>query len=109
MIHTDVKPFSCNYCFKKIRHKTALIEHERIHTGEKPFCCQLCTKTFRQKAVLIYHERAGKCQIEPSKKKKYVLPKSASKNTMKRKKEIKAESMNRKKKNQNRNSVTYPY
>ena len=35
MIHTIIKPYSCKYCFKKIRHSAALKEHERNHNGPK--------------------------------------------------------------------------
>ena len=93
LIHADVKPYSCKYCFKKIRHETALKEHERIHTGETPYSCLICNKTFRQQGALKYHEKVKKCQITSSKKKNYALAENASERHIDRNKEIKRENL----------------
>ena len=92
LIHADVKPYSCKYCFKKIRHETALKEHERIHTGETPYSCPICNKTFRQQGALKYHEKVKKCQITSFQKKNHAVAKNSSEKPIDEKKEIKKEN-----------------
>ncbi|XP_078511763.1 uncharacterized protein LOC144770855 isoform X2 [Lissotriton helveticus] len=51
------RPYSCLFCEKGFRTKSALVTHQRTHTGEKPFHCTECGKSFSQTGVLIRHKR----------------------------------------------------
>ena len=54
-IHTDEKPFCCQYCDKKFTRTDKLKVHERIHTGEKPYKCTLCSYTCCDSGSLRKH------------------------------------------------------
>lgn len=48
-------PLACKYCFKELKSKRTLLNHERIHRSEKPFTCGICDKPFRLKTQLKEH------------------------------------------------------
>ena len=52
---TDERPWPCNSCTKKFKHKHHLIEHLRLHTGEKPFECKKCFKRFSHSGSFSQH------------------------------------------------------
>jgi len=66
-IHLDAKPFPCQLCQKRFRHKSSLTKHIRTHTGERPYVCTVCPKKFISKCHLNTHmtchsnERPYKC------------------------------------------------
>ena len=65
VIHTDVKPYSCKYCFKKIRHASGLKEHEQLHIRETWYFCQKCDQTLLQK-FLKEKSSSQKCELTKS-------------------------------------------
>lgn len=51
---TEYKCETCNHIFKKKCH---LLEHQRIHTNERPFVCEFCGRHFTHKGVLLKHQK----------------------------------------------------
>ncbi len=43
-VHTNERPFKCDYCDKGFTKSYALTRHRRQHTGEKPYKCEVCGK-----------------------------------------------------------------
>ena len=63
VIHTDVKPYSCKYCFKKIRHASGLKKHEQLHTRETWYFCQKCDHTCIQNLKEKSSSQKKKCEL----------------------------------------------
>jgi transcriptional repressor CTCF len=64
LIHTDEKPFQCQYCEQTFRQKQLLKRHENIYHNpdyvattpkEKTHSCPTCNKAFRHKGNLVRH------------------------------------------------------
>ncbi|XP_035699458.1 zinc finger protein with KRAB and SCAN domains 8-like [Branchiostoma floridae] len=49
------KPFMCDECGYRARHKYRLVAHMRTHTGEKPFKCNQCNFKTSHKKCLVQH------------------------------------------------------
>ncbi|KAJ9593316.1 hypothetical protein L9F63_015136, partial [Diploptera punctata] len=61
--------FSCSYCDKTFKYKTAMKIHERSHTemiAEK-IVCEYCGKSFRGKKTLREHYLANHSEVKPYK------------------------------------------
>ncbi|CAJ0946306.1 unnamed protein product, partial [Mesorhabditis belari] len=55
-IHSNDRPYACQFCAKRFTQKSHVDQHERIHTGVKPFICQFCGRAFRQRSQQMGHE-----------------------------------------------------
>jgi KRAB domain-containing zinc finger protein len=51
------KKFQCHVCLKSFKHRHVLKQHSLIHTNEKPYKCEYCDFRGRQKASLWRHRR----------------------------------------------------
>uniref|UniRef100_A0A8D8I2B6 Zinc finger protein 835 n=1 Tax=Culex pipiens TaxID=7175 RepID=A0A8D8I2B6_CULPI len=49
------KVFVCLHCPKQFLYKSLLEKHSRVHTQEKPFFCEYCQASFSQKINLEVH------------------------------------------------------
>lgn len=47
--------WNCTYCSKTFSNKCSREQHERIHTNVKPFICEYCGKSFRVNQMLRNH------------------------------------------------------
>ena len=47
--------WTCTYCLKTFSNKCSREQHERIHTNVKPFICEYCGKRFRVNQMLRNH------------------------------------------------------
>ncbi|XP_055615934.1 zinc finger protein 501-like isoform X2 [Toxorhynchites rutilus septentrionalis] len=56
-LHTSERPYSCPYCPKASKDRSALILHIRTHTGERPYPCPHCPKAFINSSALHEHIR----------------------------------------------------
>lgn len=54
--HSSDKPVSCEICNKAFGNDKDIKIHMRTHTGERPFQCNLCGKTFRQRGHVKTHQ-----------------------------------------------------
>lgn len=55
-MHTNHRPYACEFCDKKFKQSKDLENHTRIHTGEKPWKCDLCDYACVQKGNLKKHK-----------------------------------------------------
>ena len=55
--------FACSRvgCGKSYRHRSYLVEHERVHSGERPFSCQNCSRSFYRILDLKKHKLLKVC------------------------------------------------
>ncbi|XP_067637930.1 zinc finger protein 665-like isoform X4 [Eurosta solidaginis] len=56
-IHSDERPFKCDFCERRFKKGSTLRSHVRTHTGEKPYKCKYCEQSFAQIGVLHRHLR----------------------------------------------------
>lgn len=56
-IHTDTRPYSCQYCAKAFTQRDKMVVHTRLHTGERPYVCDVCGKGFCESGNLKKHMR----------------------------------------------------
>lgn len=50
------RDLTCKKCHKQFSRSDNLRTHQRIHTGEMPYSCRFCGKAFRWKSALSNHE-----------------------------------------------------
>lgn len=43
-VHTNERPYECQFCHQKFRLEQTHRTHVRIHTGERPYKCKFCNK-----------------------------------------------------------------
>ncbi|GFR93779.1 zinc finger protein 236 [Elysia marginata] len=57
-------PHQCPVCHRIFGRKSIMVEHLRIHTDEKPYVCDFCGAGFRQNAQLRSHIRNRHTKVE---------------------------------------------
>ncbi|XP_067128611.1 gastrula zinc finger protein XlCGF7.1-like [Centruroides vittatus] len=55
--YNEERPFACNYCHIRFKHKVDQKKHLRIHTGERPYVCSVCNKRYTRSDILTEHLR----------------------------------------------------
>ncbi|KAL6621566.1 hypothetical protein U3516DRAFT_779035 [Neocallimastix sp. 'constans'] len=60
-IHTNERPYKCQYCKARFTRGHDLNRHTRLHTGVKPFECQKCKKRFSRSDALSRHIKVEAC------------------------------------------------
>ena len=67
LIHSDLRPHSCEECKKQFKLINNLQKHAITHSVLKPYHCSTCYKAFKTKSYLDVHlkvhtkERPHKC------------------------------------------------
>uniref|UniRef100_A0A8C3HJR7 Uncharacterized protein n=1 Tax=Chrysemys picta bellii TaxID=8478 RepID=A0A8C3HJR7_CHRPI len=57
-IHRRERPYKCNKCKKRFRHKTSLVLHRyTVHKSERPHKCPDCGQLFILRERFIQHQR----------------------------------------------------
>lgn len=51
------RKFICNQCNRKFKTSTNFQRHKIVHTNERPYKCQFCKATYRRSDHLLRHER----------------------------------------------------
>ena len=56
MVHTNERPFQCEFCASRFKARIHLKTHTRVHTGETPFMCAKCGNRFKFAATRDNHK-----------------------------------------------------
>lgn len=56
MVHTDIKPHTCDECGKSFRDKSYFKKHIQLHEGKR-YICDVCGKAYTNSRNLIVHNR----------------------------------------------------
>ena len=65
-LHSDSRPFPCNFCEKRFKLKDKLKMHvNTVHLKRKPFECRFCNQVFGRKDAAKRHERLW-CSNRPA-------------------------------------------
>lgn len=59
MIHSGIRQFECDICFKRFHQKITMQTHRLTHIH--PFACNECDETFPSKADLVTHKESNEC------------------------------------------------
>lgn len=80
----DKQKYPCSVCYKSFSSRHAVITHTLIHSNSRPFKCEYCRTTFRTRGHLKIHQqihlREGKkfgvdpSEIKTKKEKAKLLP-----------------------------------
>ena len=66
-VHSDSRPFPCNFCEKRFKLKDKLNMHvNTVHLKRKPFECRYCNQVFGRKDAAKRHEKQW-CSNRPVK------------------------------------------
>lgn len=55
IIHTGLKPYTCEVCTKSFNRRSSLRVHAKIHTDDRQHICPVCNKGFIQAHTLRTH------------------------------------------------------
>lgn len=55
-IHSDSRPYSCNFCQKAFKTKPHLKIHQIVHSESYQYKCDVCQKAFKSKQALRIHQ-----------------------------------------------------
>ena len=54
-VHTGVKEYKCDVCFKEFTQKRDLNRHIKLHSGVEDYKCSVCLKEFPRKTYMKVH------------------------------------------------------
>ncbi|XP_054726448.1 uncharacterized protein LOC129236221 [Anastrepha obliqua] len=53
--YTALRPYPCDFCSRRFRKKTSLMNHIVAHQNDRPHLCKLCESRFFRRSDLINH------------------------------------------------------
>lgn len=56
--YTALRPYPCDFCSRRFRKKTSLMNHIVAHQNDRPHLCKLCGSRFFRRSDLINHLKA---------------------------------------------------
>ncbi|XP_011182607.2 uncharacterized protein Znf569_1 [Zeugodacus cucurbitae] len=70
--YTALRPYPCDFCSRRFRKKTSLMNHIVAHQNDRPHLCKLCGSRFFRRSDLINHLKAHADAPDPELETEYM-------------------------------------